>query len=394
MAFNLGLGNIASSAGGRRVSAGGVGITTSYGRVVEVILDEDHPKYGAKGGAISINGVFYKPISSVKDENTYEELPFAYQYSSHIKSVPLIGEIVKVEPQPVPSGNDVGGRTRKFYTNIINIWNNANNNFYPDLNNNKNIDLTQKKSFLELGNVNPIGSSPGDIQFEGRQGQSIRFTGGRSRSNPWVDVDNIGQPIIIISNGQRETEQGFITIGEDINEDNSSIYMVSNHSIPLKQANEKRKAYNEAPIAADVFRGNQVLINGGRLFLNAKTNDIQLSSVESIGMNTGGSINLDSTSFICLDGEQIFLGAKSREASSNFKEPVVLGNQLEGYLNSILNILSGMADDMAAAKTIKGHAIPRINKRGLQAKATIGALRRIINPNGPSQLKSKKVYTE
>ena len=366
MAFNLGLGNIASSAGGRRVSAGGVGITTSYGRVVEVILDEDHPKYGAKGGAISINGVFYKPISSVKDENTYEELPFAYQYSSHIKSVPLIGEIVKVEPQPVPSGNDVGGRTRKFYTNIINIWNNANNNFYPDLNNNKNIDLTQKKSFLELGNVNPIGSSPG----------------------------NIGQPIIIISNGQRETEQGFITIGEDINEDNSSIYMVSNHSIPLKQANEKRKAYNEAPIAADVFRGNQVLINGGRLFLNAKTNDIQLSSVESIGMNTGGSINLDSTSFICLDGEQIFLGAKSREASSNFKEPVVLGNQLEGYLNSILNILSGMADDMAAAKTIKGHAIPRINKRGLQAKATIGALRRIINPNGPSQLKSKKVYTE
>ena len=82
------------------------------------------------------------------------------------------------------------------------------------------------------------------------------------------------------------------------------------------------------------------------------------------------------------------------EASNNFKEPVVLGNQLEGYLNSILNILSGMADDMSSAKTVKGHAIPRINKRGLQAKATIAALRRIINPNGPSQLKSKKVFTE
>jgi len=393
MSFNLSLGNIASTTNNRSTS-GNTGLTVSYGRVIEVILDENHPKYAAKGGAISINGLFYKPLSSFKNESTYEELPFAYQYSAQIKNVPLVGEIVRIVPQPVPSKKNVGGRTRKFYTNIINIWNNPNSNFYPDLNNNKNIDLTQNGKFKELGNVNPIGSSPGDVQFEGRQGQSIRFTGGKSLSNPWVNVNNIGKPIIIISNGQKEAKSGFTTIGEDINEDNSSIYMVSDHAIPLEQANTKRKAYDTAPTIAKEFTGNQVLINGGRLFLNAKTNDIQLSSIESIGMNTKGSVNIDSESYICLDSARIFLGEKSRTAGDNFKEPVVLGNQLENYLNSILNVLSGMASDMASARTSKGHGIPLLNKRGLQAKATISALRRIINHNGPSQLKSKKVYSE
>ena len=392
MSFNLSLSNI-SSAGGSK-NTGKTSISTYYGRVIEVILDEKHPQYGAKGGAIAINGVFYKPLSSFKTEKNYHELPFAYQFSSHIKNVPLVGEIIKVVPQPVPSGNDVGGSTRKFYTNIINIWNNANSNFYPDLNTNKDIDLTQKGTFKELGDINPIGSSPGDIQFEGRQGQSIRFTGGKSRSTPWVDASNIGQPLIIISNGQKQTDSGFITISEDINEDNSSIYMASNHTIPLNQASDKRDAYDDPPIAANQFKGNQVLINGGRLFFNAKSNDIQLSSIESIGLNTEGSINLDSKNYLCLDSSRIYLGAKSRTASDRFKEPVVLGNQLENYLNSILNVLSGMASDMASAKTVKGHPIPNLNKRGLQAKATIESLRRIINPSGPSQLKSKKVYTE
>ena len=97
---------------------------------------------------------------------------------------------------------------------------------------------------------------------------------------------------------------------------------------------------------------------------------------------------------MCLDSRQIFLGFKSRRAVGSTKEPLVLGNQLEGFLSNLLNLLDGMANDMAAAKTVKGHPIPKLNKRGLQAKPVINALRRLINPTGPSTLKSKKVYTE
>ncbi len=57
-------------------------------------------------------------------------------------------------------------------------------------------------------------------------------------------------------------------------------------------------------------------------------------------------------------------------------------------------MLEGMANDMGKAKTIDGKPIPLLNKRGLQAKPVIQALKRQINPSGPSKLKSKKVFTE
>ena len=392
MSYNLSLNTVIGGGSSTQSKAGGKLI--SYGRVVDVILDESHPQYTSKGGGVAINGVFYKPLTSTASEQSPTDLPFAYQQHAHLKTVPLIGEIVQIEPLPIPSDTDFVGKTRKYYTKILNIWNNSNSNFYPDTNANLNIDFSQGGRFVELGTVNPIGSSPGDIQFEGRQGQSLRFTGGRSLSNPWVDSINLGKPVIILSNGQKETQDGFTTIGEDINEDSSSIYMVSDHKIPLKQANEKRAAWNEAPTKADQFKGNQILINCGRLFLNAKEQDIQLSSIKAIGLNTGGTVNIDSTEYMCLDGSQIYLGAKARTAPSNSKEPVLLGNQTENFLNTLLTILEGMADDMAKAKTVDGKPIPLLNKRGNQVKPTIQALKRQINPNGPSILKSKKVFTE
>ena len=90
----------------------------------------------------------------------------------------------------------------------------------------------------------------------------------------------------------------------------------------------------------------------------------------------------------------VYLGERARTASDNVKEAVLLGNQTESFLNTLLNLLEGMANDMAKAKTIENKPIPLINKRGIQMKPTIQALKRQINPNGPSLLKSKKVFTE
>lgn len=392
MSFNLAPNSSVSD--GASSSGGSGGKTVSYGRVVDVILDESHAQYLAKGGGVSINGVFYKPLSSTASEGNPVDLPFAFQLGSQIKKVPLVGEIIQVEPLPIPSDTDFNSKTRKYYTNILNIWNNANSNFYPDTTNNFDIDFTQGNKFQELATVNPIASSPGDIQFEGRQGQSIRFTGGKALSNPFIDSSNMGKPVLIISNGQKETEDGFTTIGEDVNEDSSSIYMVSDHKIPLVQASEKRQAWNDAPTKADQFKGNQVIINGGRLYFNAKEHDIQLSSIKSIGLNTEGTVNIDSTDYMCLDGSQIFLGVKARTSTTNNREAVLLGNQTEAFLQNVLTVLQGMARDMASAKTIKGHPIPLLNKRGKQAQPVIRQLQNLINPNGPSQLKSKKVFTE
>lgn len=367
---------------------------STFGRVIDIILDEEHPEYSKQGGGLAINGVFYKPLFQNQQEGESTELPFAMQYSSHIKTVPIIGEIVEVVKMPNQAVTSNTRRNKQYYTRIVNTWNNANSNVYLDMNSNTDLDISTGGNFKELGTVNPVRSTPGDIQIEGRQGQSIRFTGGKGSGNPWVDDDNVGSPVIVISNGQSETEEGYTTLGENIDEDSCSIYLTSNHSIPLTPASEKRSAFNEVPDKSNEYKGNQIVLNGGRLYFNAKESDIQLSSVSSVGINTEGSVNIDASSYLCMDAPIMYLGERARTASDTTREAVLLGNQTEAFLDTLLNLLEGMADDMAKAKTIENKPIPLLNKRGIQMKPTIQALKRQLNPNGPSFLKSKKVFTE
>jgi hypothetical protein len=394
MSYKTTLNSLITSRGGGSPSSTPNTTTKVYGRVIDVILDEDHPEYRNQGGGLSINGVFYKPLTKAFEEETPSILPFAYQNSSNIKVVPVVGEIIEVESisTPSPLGND--NKTRKFYTKIVNVWNNPNSGLFPDVVNNLGLDTSSGGSFKELAKVNPIKSGPGDIQFEGRQGQSIRFTGSKIKGVDFINDSNIGKPVTIISNGQAETEQGFTTLGEDINLDDSSIYLVSDHQIPLLQANEKRDTYDQAPKKADEFKGNQILVNAGRLFFNAKEHDIQLSSISSIGINTGGSVNIDGTDYIAVDANRIYIGEKSRTSPEYNKQAVLLGNQTENFLNILLNLLDGMAKDMSRAKTVDGKPIPLINKRGSQMTKVIESLKTQINPKGPSSLKSKKVFVE
>lgn len=391
MGFKTSLNSLVSSNGGNVQTSRSSAI---FGRVVDIILDEEHPEYKNKGGGLSINGVFYKTLGANQKEGNPNQLPFALQSSAHIKIIPIIGEIVEIKQMPNLSTSTSEKASQKYYTGIVNTWNNANSGAYPDLVNNPDLDITSGGNFKELSKVNPIRSTPGDVQIEGRQGQSIRFTGGKGSSNPWIDDENIGSPVTIISNGQSDTEEGFSTLGESIDEDNCSIYLVSNHQIPLTPASEKRESCDEEPEKSDQFKGSQILLNAGRIYLNAKESDIQLSSTKSIGLNTEGSINIDGSTYLCLDAPVMYLGSKARTSPSSNREAVLLGNQTEGFLQNILTLLEGMAKDMASAKTIKGHPIPRLNKRGMQAQPVIKQLKNLINPNGPSQLKSKKVFTE
>tara|TARA_R110000868_G_scaffold61110_1_gene185847 strand:+ start:4497 stop:5675 length:1179 start_codon:yes stop_codon:yes gene_type:complete len=381
---NLLRGNLPSGTGGRPL----------FGRVIDIILDENHPGYDAKGGAKAINGVYYRLQNTEASEDTSTRLDFAYQGAGQIKTVPVVGEIVQLTSQPTSKKTSLVDKFTTYYTRTVNVWNNPNSNTYLDVYSNSTLDVSSNGDFDESATINPIKSALGDVQIEGRQGQSIRFTGAKGDANPWVDNSNKSKPIILISNGQIETEEGFTTITEDINEDEASLYFVADHQVPLNQASNRRESYNNPPTQADQFKGNQVLLNAGRLFFNAKEKDILLSSVESIGLNTRGSINLDAEEYICLDSPQIFLGERARTAEGDTKEPVLLGNQTEILLDTLFNMLSAMASDMAGASTIKGDAIPLLNKRGKTMLPLIKVLQNQINPSGPSQLKSRKVFTE
>jgi hypothetical protein len=381
---------------GLRTVSGGVnrrssGSGTRYGRVVDIILDENHRRYKELGGGTAINGVFYLPL---EDSASVEEMGttyFAYQSSAHIKLVPIVGEIVELTKT---AGVRPGNGTRMYYTGIVNVWNSSNSGVYLNTGSDLELNLTSNGTFLERADINPIRSTPGDVQIEGRQGQSIRFTGSKGRGNLLVDDDNLGKPLTILSNGQSEKEGGFLTITENVDLDSNSIYLASDHRIRLTPASTKRLSYDDIPTQSDHFRGNQVVINGGRLYFNAKLDDIQLSSITSVGINTEGSVNIDASTYSCIDAPFIYLGHKARTSPNANKEPVLLGNQTEIFLEIMLNMMQGMATDMAAAKTIDGKPIPTLNKRGMSMKTVLKNLKRQLNPGGPSNLKSKKVFTE
>jgi len=217
MAFNLGVKY--NRTGGASRGSGGENINGRFGRVVDIITDSFHPEYKNYGNTLSLNGVFYRPITSSELEDTTTDLRFAYQGAKSIKEVPLKGEIVEIQNQPSNERVDNPGSLKVYWTKIIPLWNHPHHNAYPDTIQSGEGDANLGKEFKEETTINPLQQFPGDITMEGRHGQSIRFTGTKFDSNPWIDDSNNGKPLIVISNGQKETQNGDETIIEDINED-------------------------------------------------------------------------------------------------------------------------------------------------------------------------------
>jgi len=201
-----------------------------------------------------------------------------------------------------------------------------------------------------------------------------------------VGDSNDGSPLIIISNGQIETDNGIDPIQEDINSDFNSLYFASKHIIPLQVANTKRASYDVVPITANQYLGNQVVINGGRLYFNAKEDSAFISAKESIGLNAK-TLNLDAETYFCVDAKSIYLGVKARTAGT--KQPVVLGGQLENWMNSLLDALSSVASALSSAAAVSGGPVTQLNAAGPELQAVVRSLRTQIK-----QFQSNKVFTE
>jgi hypothetical protein len=331
-----------------------------------------------------LNGVFYKFPKIPGDESQIDTLQFAYQGSSTMRVIPMEGEMVQIESAPGANSIGTPGATVKYWTKIVNIWNSPHHNAAPDTKQ----DGWQDRLIggaKEEANINPLQASPGDMLIEGRLGQSIRFGGNKGLSSLVGDSNN-GSPLIIISNGQIVTDNGIDPIEENINDDFNSLYFASKHIIPLKAINKKRDSYDVVPITSDQYLGNQVLLNGGRLYFNAKEDSAFISAKESIGLNAK-TLNLDAETYFCVDAKKIYLGVKARTAGT--KEPVILGRQLENWMNSLLDALSSVASALSSAAAVSGGPVTQLNAAGPELQAVVRSLRTQIK-----QFQSNKVFTE
>ena len=340
------------------------------GRVTDIVLDENHPRFDEVGGLNGIGTIFYE----IGDFTDVDSLLSAKPLNSQNQVFPLVNEFVTLFYLP----NNLMGSNPKaksyYYINTISIWNHPHHNAYPNLLDGIN-DKTQKEdydktdagivirqiegdsteinlnskinpsqnTFKERTNIHPLMPFMGDVIYEGRFGNSIRLgTTAKSLSkykNTWSTVGTNGDPITIFRNGQpaNSTDEGWIPITENINGDLSSIYLTSTQQLnSFKVASELYQSYITPPTFPSQYSKPQVILNSDRVVINAKKDSVLLSAQTSIGMSTNGSVNIDAKSNY-ISSNDIKLGSKSAT------QPVLLGDNTIEILKQLTKAIQGLA---------------------------------------------------
>jgi len=342
------------------------------GRVSDIILDSNHPLFNKPGtlgeeGWSSLGNISFTDMTI--DGPTDGVTNIAKSINPSIKQYPAKNELVYILTIP-----DIGDKfPTNYYIGIINRWNTTAHNadpFYlnvkPKTKSNKSYD-----SVLTSGNPGKTASTPstvdlisnyldsiysyplygyiGDYIIEGRFNNSLRL--GQtysSQNNNWSSGKSInGDPISILRNHKfvsSRPQEADPYVTEDINRDNSSIYLTSTQKIPLNTKGENYRSYSSPPTTIAQFEKPQIILASNRLVLCSKEDHILINSAKSIGLSSVESINLASNKEIILDSGKISLG------NLNATEPVLLGGKTVDLLGNLLSSLSSLCDALEGSK--------------------------------------------
>ncbi len=313
--------------------------------VIDVILNEEDLPLEADGTpTYSLIGAIKGRMVNSQHKQPESRLGWIQPMDANIKQYPLIGEYVIV-------GRYLG---RYYYAQTINMLGSPNSNSYPGYSGDKasltdnttrrhahnrsvEVATTKTPNKAASGEVtvgDPFEPNPlirqlqptfGDVIFNGRLGQSIRFG-----SNP----DTL-EPNILIRAGQLTDAEAFgktadvddlknnanKPVTEDINADGSSLWITSDQEVPLEVAIESD--------LTPTIDGKQIILNSDRLLFNAKNGG-------DIFCYSANDINFIATTQTVVESPKIFLG--NVEAT----EPVVKGQVLVDLLLELIGILDGI----------------------------------------------------
>lgn len=294
--------------------------------VEDIIINDDHPLYDEELGKY----VGLAKLRLIPDDRNVpsEQLNWVMPIDSSIREYPLKNEMVMVFY--------VG--SRMFYTKRININNKITENSWPGLagqfspatdNKSNNIvlasqggstfrpwnnqqELTLGNQFIENSSVRMLRQNEGDMVIQGRFGNSIRM-GSSLFSNP---VASVLEPNLLLTVGQNSNKKTstkrtspFSLVDEDINEDKSSIWMVTDEKILLRPATIDAECHLRSTVSSDSnnYVGAQIFINSDRLIMNSKRNEISLFAKKEINLSAVQSITIDSAKTVELTGDKDIL---------------------------------------------------------------------------------------
>jgi hypothetical protein len=372
----------------------------NVGRVVSIVLDENHPRFKELGEWNGLGTIEYTLVDQpVPISQSY---PTAKPYDPSVRNFPLINEIVLISSFPNTDIGEFSSSKIAYYVSIIGIWNHPHHNAFPQNSNilppsqqkdyiqtelgsvrrvtDQSTEIFLGRTFVERGNIHPLLPFEGDRIIEGRWGNSIRFGSTvKNTPNTWSSTGENGDPITIIRNGQgNQTDEGWIPTVEDINNDDTSIYLTSTQKIPLQSQAVKLNQYfsypdNGKPTSPNEYAGRQVILNSGRLILNTTQDHLLLSSQKSIGFTAVESINFDTTNDIILQAGDVYLGSK------NATEQVLLGNTTVNLLNTLIGELIKLTNTLATAQVTGFGPLATVNGQAAIINTTLLNLQAQLN---------------
>jgi hypothetical protein len=351
--------------------------TPQIGKVFAVITTENTPNeelYNREGKSDGIGTIFYLDYNNSKDtvlnEVNLSSCMVAKPYYANIQDYPLVGELVHLIDAPAPASQVSLNITQKYYTGVVNIWNNNQQN---SLSND-----SLGKTFNENSDIRNLLSFEGDRIYQGRKGNGIRF-GSTVKTTPilneWSSVGSNGDPITILVNGYITTDQKqTIPNIEEINKEQSSIYLTSTQRIPLiPDRNNVLNPITQPKKVSEYFGGSQLIFNSDKLVLNSKKDEVMIFAKTNIELGTNNIINLNAGERNHLNSPRNFIGTKSDGTLPD--EPLLLGTQTINLLTDILEAISNFGSEVSSViSSPAGSPLVDLNASGNKLSNTINVL--------------------
>lgn len=364
----------------------------SIGKVFAVIMDETTPSsevFQKYGGWDGLGTVFYLDYPDYKNVSNVRlsDCKIAKNLYPNQKFFPLREELILLFDAPSKETQDNKYKVEKYYLSVINLWNNPHHNSQPARN---TPEIKLGGTFTENPNINPLLPFEGDSIFEGRTGNSLRFTSTtkyNNKENWWSRTGNNGDPITILSNGHFYNPDSLKPYVEDINKDSSSLVLTSTQSTPINvRPFNVNTVFN--PADPRLFTNSQAILTGDRVVLNAKTDKVLLYG-NGIGLSSETTIYLNADKEIVLDAPKVHLGTLNGELPI---EPVLLGHQTAELLSTLIKELKDLGTTLSSAQsTPPGTPILQINQAGVTLYTALEIL--TTRTNDLKKLKSTKSFT-
>lgn len=386
MAFNrYGVGNLSQN--------NDLNLSQNYAVVYDVILDNTHPRYTEPG---DVGAVVFRKFGNTFTSK--ESLPLAYPHNKNFIDLPIRNEMVEIiqiestytyrrYAKDVAGNKNLSSSANTINARFLNI-----NSDREDLSSEnkaehyQNVASTQTPRSSADGlapdesgygkvfspaNIHRLSLFEGDTLIESRFGQSIRLS---AYNNPGSTFS----PTITIRNREASATQvlsaksGSIT--EDINRDGSTILMSSGqYVVPFIPGTIDEKGstdFSQKPLSFKPYpselKGDQVLINSGRIILSARNAEMLFYSKGNYGFISDGGMSIDNKRGINVNvGEDIhvvtndrninfFTGNGSVFLGSKDLEPLVKGQKLVEILSELIDQIGTMVFLTPSGPTAEG----------------------------------------